>query len=86
MKNKYDGLGSEFERIHFSDKSDEEKLLEYDNIATRLNEFRISESPVSQNYLTDLIHIICRESCLKKRNLWLDFYADDSDIENVQSS
>jgi len=86
MKNKYDGLGSEFERIHFSDKSDEEKLLEYDNIATRLNEFRISESPVSQNYLTDLIHIICRESCLKKRNLWLDFYADDSDIENDQSS
>ena len=86
MKNKYDGLGSEFEQIYFSDMSDQDKLVEYDSIAKRLNEFRISESPVSQNYLTDLIHIICRQTCLKDNNLWLDFYEDDSDIENDQSS
>lgn len=85
MKIKYDGLGSEFEQIHFSDKLDADKVVEYDNIAKKLNEFRISQSPVSQNYLTDLIHIICRQTCLKENNLWLDFYIEEGcDIENIK--
>ena len=86
MKNKYDGLGSEFEQIHFSDKSNQEKILAYDNIAKRLNEFRISESPVSQNYLTDLIHIICRQTCLKDNNLWLDFYIEEESQNNENNN
>ena len=33
---------------------------------------QLKDSIVSQNYLTDLIHIICRQTCLKDKNLWLD--------------
>lgn len=85
MKKKYDSLGSIFEQVHFSSKSDAEKLVEYDKIAQQLNSFRISESPVSQNYLTDLIHIICRQTCLKHNNMWLDFYVSEEDASDIES-
>lgn len=85
MKKKYDSLGSIFEQVHFSSKSDAEKLVEYDKIAQELNSFRISESPVSQNYLTDLIHIICRQTCLKHNNMWLDFYVSEEDAPDIES-
>ena len=72
LKQKYDSLGAEFERVHFSTDTEQEKLEQYEEIAKQMSELRKSDSIVSQNYLTDLIHIICRQTCLKDKNLWLD--------------
>ena len=71
LKQKYDALGAEFERVHFSADSEQEKLEQYEEIAKQMSELRKADSIVSQNYLTDLIHIICRKTCLKDKNGWI---------------
>jgi len=83
MKNKYDAIGTEFERVYFSDSTIEEKKEAYGVIAEKLDQIRINDSPVSQNYLTDLIHIICRQTCLSTKNQWLSLiYKDEDDAKN----
>ena len=47
---------------------------------------RINESPVSQNYLTDLIHIISLNSCLSKKDKWSDFYNFDENKEQNKNN
>lgn len=82
LKQKYDSLGAEFEQIHFSNEANEDKISKYEEIAKQMNELRKSDSVSSQNYLTDLIHIICRQTCLKDKILWLDLlYNKDEDKE-----
>lgn len=78
MKKKYDALGSEFEKIVFSNISESQKIKNYELIAEKIDQLRINDTPVSQNYLTDLIHIICRNTCLIEKNLWLNLLYKNS--------
>ena len=81
MKKKYDAIGSEFEKIVFSNISQNQKTKNYELIAEKIDKLRI-DTPVSQNYLTDLIHIICRNTCLIEKNLWLNLLYKNSHNEN----
>tara|TARA_Y100000992_G_scaffold291500_1_gene247972 strand:- start:1345 stop:1923 length:579 start_codon:yes stop_codon:yes gene_type:complete len=84
MKKKYDALGSEFEKIVFSNISENQKIKNYELIAEKIDQLRINDTPVSQNYLTDLIHIICRNTCLIEKNLWLNLlYKNSHNNESV---
>jgi cell fate (sporulation/competence/biofilm development) regulator YmcA (YheA/YmcA/DUF963 family) len=84
MKKKYDALGSEFEKIVFSNISESQKIKNYELIAEKIDQLRINDTPVSQNYLTDLIHIICRNTCLIEKNLWLNLlYKNSHNNETV---
>ena len=84
MKKKYDALGSEFEKIVFSNISEVQKIKNYELIAEKIDQLRINDTPVSQNYLTDLIHIICRNTCLIEKNLWLNLlYKNSHNNETV---
>lgn len=84
MKKKYDALGSEFEKIVFSNISEIQKIKNYELIAEKIDQLRINDTPVSQNYLTDLIHIICRNTCLIEKNLWLNLlYKNSHNNETV---
>lgn len=85
LKQKYDALGAEFEKVHFSNDSNEEKALQYEAIAGEMSKLRQTDSPTSQNYLTDLIHIICRQTCLKEKNLWLDLLYNKDEEKAVQT-
>lgn len=78
MKKKYDAIGSEFEKIVFSNISENQKIKNYELIAEKIDQLRINDTPVSQNYLTDLIHIICRNTCLIEKNLWLNLLYKNS--------
>ena len=85
LKQKYDALGAEFEQVHFSNESNEDKALKYESIAAEMSKLRQTDSPISQNYLTDLIHIICRQTCLKDKNLWLDLLYNKDEDKSVQT-
>lgn len=85
LKQKYDALGAEFEQVHFSNESNEDKALKYESIAAEMSKLRQTDSPTSQNYLTDLIHIICRQTCLKDKNLWLDLLYNKDEDKSVQT-
>ena len=85
LKQKYDALGAEFEQVHFSNESNEDKALKYESIAAEMSKLRQTDSPTSQNYLTDLIHIICRQTCLKNKNLWLDLLYNKDEDKSVQT-
>ena len=85
LKQKYDALGAEFEQVHFSNESNEDKALKYETIASEMSKLRQTDSPISQNYLTDLIHIICRQTCLKDKNLWLDLLYNKDEDKSVQT-
>ena len=50
-----------------------------------MSELRKADSIVSQNYLTDLIHIICRKTCLKDKNLWLDLLYNREEDKETQT-
>lgn len=86
LKQKYDALGAEFEQVHFSQGTDVSKYIKYEEIAKQMNDLRKSDSPISQNYLTDLIHIICRRTCLKGKNLWLDLLYIQSENRETQTT
>jgi hypothetical protein len=86
LKQKYDALGAEFEQVHFSQGTDAMKYGKYEIIAKQMNDLRKSDSPISQNYLTDLIHIICRQTCLKGKNLWLELLYIQSENQETQTT
>ena len=62
------------------------KYGKYEIIAKQMNDLRKSDSPISQNYLTDLIHIICRQTCLKGKNLWLELLYIQSENRETQTT
>jgi len=72
MKSKYDAIGTEFERVFFSDNTNDEKKEAYGLIAEKLDQLRIN----------DLIHIICRQTCLSSKNQWLSLIYNDEEHVN----
>lgn len=82
LQKKFDAFGCEFDEMYFSNATDNDKIKSYKTIIHKINDIRFSQAPESQNYLTDLIHMICRYTCLRKSNLWLDFYEFTTMNEN----
>ena len=82
MKNKFDEFGTKFDEICYSNDDEIAKNKKYQILSNELNKMRINESPVSQNYLTDLIHIISTLTCLRNKDKWSDFYNFDKENEN----
>ena len=82
MKNKFDEFGTKFDEICYSNDDEITKNKKYQILSNELNKMRIHESPVSQNYLTDLIHIISTLTCLRNKDRWSDFYNFDEDNQN----
>ena len=93
MKNKFDEFGTKFDQICYSNEDDITKNQNYQELSNQLNSMRIKESPVSQNYLTDLIHIISTITCLRNKGKWSEFYnfnnednkLENNDLENNES-
>ena len=85
MKNKLDEFGTRFDEICYSNDTKETKDEKYNLLSNELSKMRINESPVSQNYLTDLIHIVSINWCLKDRERWSDFYAFNQKNQNADS-
>jgi hypothetical protein len=77
---KWNELGLEFEKIYYSDTENnsisrdncETMILKFTNLQERINDLRKEEGPSSTNFLTDLIHVICIYTCLRKYQRWLD--------------
>ena len=93
MKNKFDEFGTKFDQICYSNEDDITKNQNYQELSNELNSMRIKESPVSQNYLTDLIHILSTYTCLRNKGKWSEFYnfnnednkLENNDLENNES-
>ncbi len=75
MKTWYD-FGIEFEKIYYSKLTDIEdckrRLDEYTKLSIEINKTKNSESPETQNFITDLINYISILTCLKNKNSWLE--------------
>ncbi len=77
---KWNELGLEFEKLYYSDT--ENNSISRDNcdmmigklsaLQDRMNDLRKEEGPASTNFLTDLIHVICVYTCLRRYQRWLD--------------
>ncbi len=77
---KWNELGLEFEKLYYSDT--ENNSISRDNcdamitklvaLQDKMNTLRKEEGPSSQNFLTDLLHILCVSTCLRRYQRWLD--------------
>ena len=74
MKTWYD-FGNQFEKIYYSGCNDTDdfkrRLKEYTDLYIEINKTKNSESPETQNFITDLINFIVMNSCLKHKSDWL---------------
>jgi hypothetical protein len=86
MKIWYD-YGNEFEKIYYSENTDiddyKRRLEEYKKLYIEINKTKNSESPDTQNFVTDLINYIVLNSCLKNKSNWL---AMDKELLNKNKS
>jgi hypothetical protein len=73
---KWSALGNDFEEIYYSEEkytTNIETIIDkYRELQTRVNQLKETEGPDTTNFFTDLIHIICNITCLKKYQRWLD--------------
>jgi len=73
---KWAALGNDFEEIYYSEEkytTNIETIIDkYRELQTRVNQLKETEGPDTTNFFTDLIHIICNITCLKKYQRWLD--------------
>jgi hypothetical protein len=73
-------LGNDFEEIYYSEDkytlNIEDIIDKYRDLQKKVNELKEMEGPDTTNFFTDLIHIICKISCLKKYQKWLDMNRD----------
>ena len=74
LQKSFDKIGCEFDEVYFTNTTDDEKVRSYKKLIQKINDVRFSQKPETQNYLTDLIHIICTWTLLKNGDMWLDFY------------
>ena len=71
---------SEYERL-------KEKLKNYRMLEKKINDFMATQSNVQQNFVTDLIHIISRQTCLRKgKESWMYFLKSNEEDEGCSSS
>jgi hypothetical protein len=54
------------------------KLHSYKILHKDINEYLTTQTSVQQNFLTDLIHLVARATCLKGKESWLYFLTSNS--------
>lgn len=91
LKNMHDWLdfGIRFETIYFTISDETEKYNAYIQLQQDINKYENSESPNTQNFFTDLLNCIAINSCLKKRERWLDFTLEcinDLEIKTINTT
>lgn len=83
---KWAALGNDFEEIYYSEEkytiNIEDIIDKYRELQTRVNQLKETEGPDTTNFFTDLIHIICNVTCLKKYQKWLDMNKQLMDNNN----
>jgi hypothetical protein len=69
-------LGNDFEEIYYSEEkyttNIEKTIDDYVELQKKVHTLKETEGPDTTNFFTDLIHIICNITCLKKYQKWLD--------------
>ena len=88
MNNIY-AFGNLFEKIYYDKHETEEQLEtrinEYKQLLFEINEYASKVSPDDQNFVTDLIHLIVRSTCLRDKEDWLSFL-NNSKKEKTQNA
>jgi hypothetical protein len=81
VMHKFTEFGNRFEEIHYGTVSNSStnkgKILLYKKLLKDINNYKNTETPENQNFLTDMIHLIARHTCIKTREVWLkveEFY------------
>jgi hypothetical protein len=76
LMNKYNEFGNTFEEIYYSPCIIDNDFIRrndaYIKLQNEMNKFETNQSPEARNFFTDFIYIICRLTCLKGNNKWLD--------------
>jgi len=71
---------SEYERL-------KEKLKNYRMLEKKINDFMATQSNVQQNFVTDLIHIIARKTCLRSgKESWMYFLKSNEEEDECNTS
>jgi hypothetical protein len=71
---------SEYERL-------KEKLKNYRMLEKKINDFMATQSNVQQNFVTDLIHIIARKTCLRRgKESWMYFLKSNDEEDECNTS
>jgi hypothetical protein len=82
-------FGNRFEKIYYDKHETEEQLEtrinEYKQLLFEINEYASKVSPDDQNFVTDLIHLIVRSTCLKDKEDWLSFL-NEKEKEKTQNA
>jgi hypothetical protein len=82
--NEWAQFGNRFERIYYSNFDSFEDWTRrseaYTQLQHDLHAFQsASQTPDSQNFLTDLVHILAHITCLRGREHWLEMDEDEGD-------
>ena len=73
LMNQVQVIGNEFEEVYYSDMDLQVKQNKYKEIIKKLNTYEEQLSPETRNFFTDLIHVLCRLTCLKgEKETWLE--------------
>lgn len=76
MMNRWNELGVSYEAIYYTDNKTAEdwarRLADYRKLHTEISTFKSQQSPENRNFLTDLMHIVARGTCLRKQDRWMD--------------
>jgi len=88
IMNKYQHFGTIFEEIYYTDNNDlgdyKRRFDAYTKLQIDLNHYKNQDSsPETQNFVSDLIHLIARFIFLRKSEAWLNYL--NSDIHHIPS-
>lgn len=83
VMNKYKEFGSIFEEIYYTDNNDlgdyKRRFDAYTKLQMDMNTYKNQDSsPETQNFVSDLIHVIARIIFLKRREGWLNYLDDNT--------
>lgn len=89
---KWNEFGSKYSNIRNNLEENEEdtpdqknkaKLLAYRRLQRDIHDYLTNQASVNQNFLTDLIHIFSRQTCLKGRENW-NYLFDKAQENNTE--
>lgn len=92
---KWNEFGSKYSNIRNNLEEDENHTIEqrnkakldlYRQLQKEIHEYLANQASVNTNFLTDLIHIISRRTCLKGKEKWNYLFDKANDEDSVNNS